>query len=238
MGGGFGGPPGAEGGGGGGMPPLGPDMGGGGMPGGDMGGGMGGGPAPGGPGGGPGMTADAKPGLVVTSQAANPTAFDGKVLTEKTRNKIEKQKQQQQRQMEQSQKSTEETPGALRDQRGRIMMTSIERALFKEFIKAREENRIRHPIHPQCDVWYGKQLYSIDLAFPDILLGVEADGETFHKYPDQQQRDKQRDANLAKLGWTILRFTDEEIEAKMPQVIETVITNIEKKEKELQQRND
>jgi hypothetical protein len=193
MGGGFGGAPGAEGGGGG-MPPLGPDMGGGGMPGGDMGGGMGGGgPAPGGPGGGPGMTADAKPGLVVTSQAANPTAFDGKVLTEKTRNKIEKQKQQQQRQMEQSQKSTEETPGALRDQRGRIMMTSIERALFKEFIKAREENRIRHPIHPQCDVWYGKQLYSIDLAFPDILLGVEADGETFHKYPDQQQRDKQNE---------------------------------------------
>lgn len=251
MGGGFSGMPGGDMGGGGGMPPIGPDMGGG-MPGapggapGDMGGGMG--PAPGGPGGGPGMTADTRNEIIITSQTApavapaNPPAqspgFDGKVLTEKTRNKIERERQRNQRQQERSQKDAEETPGALRDQRGRIMMTRIERELFKNLIQAREQGRIRHPIHPQCDVWYGKQLYSIDLAFPDILLGIEADGETFHKYPDQKERDKQRDANLAKLGWTILRFTDEEIEAKMRQILETIEINVAKKEKELQQRKD
>lgn len=65
--------------------------------------------------------------------------------------------------------------------------------------------------------------YTLDGAFPAIKLGVEADGEIFHNNPNKIQSDRQRDITLARQGWTILRFTDKEIE-KQPRDVAMVIT--------------
>jgi len=64
--------------------------------------------------------------------------------------------------------------------------------------------------------------YILDGAFPDLKLGVEADGEIWHNNPKSLVTDQQRDTTLARQGWTILRFTDKEIE-KQPRDVATVI---------------
>jgi hypothetical protein len=64
--------------------------------------------------------------------------------------------------------------------------------------------------------------YILDGAFPSIKLGIEADGEIFHNSPEKIQKDRQRDINLSRQGWTILRFTDKEIE-KQPKDVAMVI---------------
>jgi very-short-patch-repair endonuclease len=64
--------------------------------------------------------------------------------------------------------------------------------------------------------------YTLDGAFPAIKLAVEADGEIWHNNPNKIAQDKQRDMSLAQQGWTILRFTDKEIE-KQPQEVAMVI---------------
>ena len=64
--------------------------------------------------------------------------------------------------------------------------------------------------------------YTLDGAFPDIKLGIEADGEIWHNNPKNLVSDQQRDTTLARQGWTILRFTDREIE-KQPRDVATVI---------------
>ena len=195
-----------------------------------------GGAAPGGIGGG-GPTANTEGGLFVESQvqAANPGQFGGKVLTEKSREKLQREQQKTMRQQEKAQEATG-GPGAAdpqRDQLGRIMLTKIEREMFKALVQERQKGNLRHAIQPQCEVWYGNQPYSLDFALPDLLLGVECDGETWHAQDDQLERDKRRDSNLAQLGWTILRFTDEEIDAHIEKCVETILTNVLKKEKEM-----
>lgn len=64
--------------------------------------------------------------------------------------------------------------------------------------------------------------YTLDGAFPHIKLGVEADGEIWHNNPNKIQLDRTRDINLSRQGWTILRFTDKEIE-KQPRDVAMVI---------------
>ena len=64
--------------------------------------------------------------------------------------------------------------------------------------------------------------YTLDGAFPAVKLGVECDGEIFHNSPTKINDDQIRDQNLARQGWTILRFKDKEIE-KQPRDVAAVI---------------
>ena len=70
---------------------------------------------------------------------------------------------------------------------------------------------IPYPFYAQYQAGPSLQ-YQLDAAFPGLKLGIEADSKTFHSSPVKIQQDKQRDINLATQGWTILRFTEEEIE--------------------------
>jgi len=62
----------------------------------------------------------------------------------------------------------------------------------------------------------------VDGAFPTIKIAIEADGETWHRNSDKQNKDKRRDISLQQQGWQVLRFTDKEIEEKTDQVIEVI----------------
>lgn len=73
----------------------------------------------------------------------------------------------------------------------------IEQLLYEEFVKVGIV-----PI-PQFQVGY----FIIDLAFPEIKLGIEADGSQFHSSKTQKERDKYRQERLEEQGWIIERFS-------------------------------
>lgn len=50
--------------------------------------------------------------------------------------------------------------------------------------------------------------YKLDLALPGAMLGVECDG---YSHGSRRDLDHKKDAKLAALGWTVLRFSNREI---------------------------
>ena len=219
MGGGFGGGDA----GGGGLPDLG-DLGGAGG-GAEMGGAPGGGAEVGGAPGGDMGGGGAPAGAAAASSVANISQFGGRVLKKRSREKITKYK-------ENVFKKQDEASGYVRGGDGRIMFTGPERELLKELSASVKKGELRHNIKAQFPVQTPgeKQPYTIDFAMPDIKLGMEVDGALFHSTHDQVADDKKRDGRLAQLGWTILRFTDKEVETKSRQVIETIIKSQIQKE--------
>lgn len=49
--------------------------------------------------------------------------------------------------------------------------------------------------------------YKVDVAFPDIRVGIEVDGWAHHSSPDQFEGDRVRQNQIVLRGWTVLRFT-------------------------------
>lgn len=70
--------------------------------------------------------------------------------------------------------------------------------------------------------------YQIDAAIPEIRLGIEADSHKYHANPEDISRDQRRDMELATQGWTILRFTEEELDSKSNEVIKVIFDAIKK----------
>lgn len=56
-------------------------------------------------------------------------------------------------------------------------------------------------------VLLGKRRFVLDLAFPDLLLAVEADGRSYHSSEEQFQKDRERQNLLVNAGWRVLRYT-------------------------------
>jgi very-short-patch-repair endonuclease len=75
------------------------------------------------------------------------------------------------------------------------------------------ETRIRITLHehglpPPCvqfEVAAGGRTRRLDLAYPSVRLAIEYDGDD-HRTQDRAHRDLAREAALAALGWTIVRF--------------------------------
>lgn len=64
-----------------------------------------------------------------------------------------------------------------------------------------------HPV-PQFEVWDGGRfLARVDLAFPALRIAIEYDGRAVHERADVFARDRQRQNDLVRAGWAILRFT-------------------------------
>jgi len=212
------------------------------MPGGDIMGGGGPGGAPGGdmagemgaPGGDMGGAGGGAPPVMASNSVANISEYGGKVLKPGTRDRILKQRELSQKKIQDA-----KTPGGWnRDGSGRIVMTGPERQLLESLVNSRNSGHIKEAIIPQYPVTHGKHHYSLDFAMPRIKLGLEVDGGIFHSTDEQIARDKQRDANLTSLGWTILRFTDDEIESKSRAVIDKIISVMMAKENALKKAKE
>lgn len=52
--------------------------------------------------------------------------------------------------------------------------------------------------------------WTIDLAFPALMLAVELDGVFWHSRPGMKEKDQIRDATLRGLGWTVRRIPIEQ----------------------------
>ncbi|MFA7219357.1 MAG: DUF559 domain-containing protein [Synergistaceae bacterium] len=224
------------------MPPLGGGGGGLGVeppigaPGGDMGG-------PGTPGGEPGPVGGGVGGPMpksssITAEIVDPSQFGGKVLKKRTRDKVKAEQEKIFRQQETHGVlggQTKDAQGYFRDEKGRIMFTKAERDLIPKIIQAQEEGLIKETVYPQYRVQASGQEYPLDFAIPELKIGIEADGEIFHGSREQIEKDKSRDMKLQQQGWTILRFTDTEIQKQGPQIVNTLLQEIMRKRMWLEQ---
>jgi very-short-patch-repair endonuclease len=68
----------------------------------------------------------------------------------------------------------------------------------------------------------GDSSYRVDFAFPQLKVAVEADGEEWHASSEDIQRDKVRDSQLASQGWIVLRFTEQEIEDQIDDIMKVI----------------
>jgi very-short-patch-repair endonuclease len=68
--------------------------------------------------------------------------------------------------------------------------------------------------------------WTIDLAFPDLMLAVELDGVYWHSRPKQIEKDRIRDAALRERGWTVLRIPMEE-GATAPKIAKRIGTAVQ-----------
>lgn len=87
--------------------------------------------------------------------------------------------------------------------------TKYEKALYKTLQKT-FKNRIKTQ-HPFI---INKHLYYADIFIPSLKLIIEVDGG-YHNTEEQREKDKKRDADFMSVGYTTLRFTNEQISSKV-----------------------
>jgi very-short-patch-repair endonuclease len=68
----------------------------------------------------------------------------------------------------------------------------------------------------------GRLIARIDIAFLTQRLAIEVDGLAYHADRSRFQRDRTRQNELVNLGWTVLRFTWQDVTADPDRVIATV----------------
>ena len=73
----------------------------------------------------------------------------------------------------------------------------------------------------------GHRIFTLDLAFPDVKLDVELDGGV-HRIPSRRDADARRTQRLQELGWTVLRFSNQEVIRDMTRVREVIESTISK----------
>ena len=86
----------------------------------------------------------------------------------------------------------------------------------------------------QCGAYFRRQHaigdYIVDFVCLPLHLIIEVDGG-YHHQPQQEQEDKLRTQWLEHMGYTVLRFTNEEVAYNTNQVIQTIkkeVLNLQK----------
>ena len=105
-------------------------------------------------------------------------------------------------------------------------MTKAEACLWKYVLRARTLKG--YPFRRQRPVLN----YIADFLCKDLSLIIEVDGIT-HTWEGAERRDAIRQQALEKAGFTVLRFTDEEVLESIDSVVETLEAWIEERERSL-----
>jgi very-short-patch-repair endonuclease len=105
-----------------------------------------------------------------------------------------------------------------RDERDSIVESHLESALLRLL-----RERGVPPPSPQHRVVQGDQLVArLDFAYPSVKLGIEADGYRWHGGRERWMRDLRRENRLKLLGWTILRFSWDDIRERPEMVLSQI----------------
>jgi hypothetical protein len=67
--------------------------------------------------------------------------------------------------------------------------------------------------------------YKLDLGYPDLKIGIEVDGAS-HSALERQEQDRKKEQFLASLGWTVLRFSNEDVTERLEECVQTVLSII------------
>jgi Protein of unknown function (DUF559) len=79
---------------------------------------------------------------------------------------------------------------------------------------------------PACNqwIWDGAKLVEVDFVWRELGLIVEVDGSRYHRTRWRRRRDDAKTTALRAQGWTVLRFSDVEINGTPAQVATTTLT--------------
>lgn len=88
------------------------------------------------------------------------------------------------------------------------------------------ERELRHALTDQrgsrwrcgVTVWVHGRKCCLDLAIEEIKLAVEVDGWTVHSRSDAFGSDRERQNELVRAGWTVLRYTPQQIRGNLERV--------------------
>lgn len=75
--------------------------------------------------------------------------------------------------------------------------------------------------------------YIADFVCKELKLVIEVDGIT-HQWAENVQRDEQKDKRLQELGFTVLRFTDQQVKDQLNRVREVLVEWIEARRRSMQ----
>ncbi|MDX6212578.1 MAG: hypothetical protein QOF82_1665 [Frankiales bacterium] len=78
------------------------------------------------------------------------------------------------------------------------------------------------PVTLHIQVSCGGFPYRIDLGYPALRLGIEADGRAVHGSADAVLNDRRRQSALLAAGWLILRFTWDDVVDRPDYVVSAV----------------
>jgi len=115
-----------------------------------------------------------------------------------------------------------------------VKLTSLERKMMKML----QSSPIPYGLFAQYKVALPgeQQPFLIDFAYPQVGVGVEADGQMWHENAEMKQRDDERDNKLAGAGWRILRFREDAITDKANMIQDIVYENVVEAAEEHKQR--
>lgn len=69
--------------------------------------------------------------------------------------------------------------------------------------------------------------YKVDVGSKDLKIAIEIDGNS-HKTLVRQSQDRKKEEFLASIGWTVLRFTNQEVDENLKGCVEVVMSTISK----------
>lgn len=101
-----------------------------------------------------------------------------------------------------------------------------ESLLEKRFVDLCQRFDLPAPVI-QHEVWHsGRFIARIDFAYPALKLAIEVDGFIAHSSPDAFQHDRERQNRLVALGWTVLRFTWDDVVKRPAEVARAIAAAI------------
>ena len=74
-----------------------------------------------------------------------------------------------------------------------------------------EKVGVRPKLHLEI-VENGRLIAETDLSWPEVRLYVQLDGWRYHSSREAFVSDRARDRTLVRLGWTVLRYTWQDVE--------------------------
>jgi len=108
----------------------------------------------------------------------------------------------------------------------RQQATEAEKILWKA-LRNRELNNLKfrrqHPIAS----------YVVDFYCAEVILIVEVDG-SMHNIPEERNYDKARQEDLENMGYSVIRFTNTQIENDLDNVLSIIIKTAEEQKKQLE----
>ena len=97
--------------------------------------------------------------------------------------------------------------------------TTSKKMLYHSLYKAFNKRvQVQHPF------LINGHLYYADISIPSLKLIIEVDGG-YHNTPEQKEKDRKRDEDFKSIGYTTLRFKNEEVKTKeqRKQIVQMVI---------------
>jgi very-short-patch-repair endonuclease len=84
------------------------------------------------------------------------------------------------------------------------------------------------PAERQFYIGKRDRIYCLDFAIFCARgnLNIECNGEEWHSDPEARARDEQRDADLARWGWSVLRFRTQDIRSRASKTLSIIQENI------------